>query len=1444
MNKKTSILVVDDVPVILQAYSEILRAEGYEVWEASTGQQGLRVAREKRPDLVLLDVMLPDLNGIEVCRQIKADAALADVFVVLVSGKATDVAHKVDGLGTGADDYLVKPLDGAEFLARVRTILRLRNITAALRASEQRHRQLVEILPEAVTLIDLQGRILAVNAQGVEMMGYANPEELLERTVFDLIRPEDHERVRADITTTLKRGTLRNAEYQFLRKKGETFPAEVSAAVTAVPGGQASGLVLVARDTTERKEAEEALQDQAQFLANSARFLQTLLAAIPAPVFYKDAGGRYLGCNKAFEHYLGFSQEQIIGKTVHDLAPKELAGVYHRADRELLERQGAQTYESSVIYADGTPHQVIFNKATFQDAEGEVGGLIGVILDITERKRAEEQIQLLADAVQSTQDLICITDPENHFTFANRAFLQTYGYTVEEIMGRTPEILYSAKNPSGLTEVIFQQTLCGGWKGEVVNRRKDGTEFPISLDTSPIKNSEGRMLGLVAVARDISERIRSEKRSAAFSHLGYRLSAASTREQAANVILDIGSELFGWDAGYVTLYSPAQDQITALLAVDTVEGERVQFPPAHWPLTPSPMIRRVMKEGAQLLNPTSESLRTLNLVHFGNTNRHAASMMFVPIHARGAVVGILSIQSYTPQAYSQEDLKLLQTLADHCGDTLQRIEMADLLREAEAKYHSIVENATEGIFQTTPDGRLRSANPALAHILGYQTPEKLIAEVTDLEGQVYVRPEKRQEFKRLLETQDSVRAFEFEHYRKDGSIIWVSINAHVVRDQSGAMLYYEGTLQDITKRKSAEEALEMSQLLQEALLDNIPDPAWLKDAEGRFLACNEPLARFLGQPRHAVVGRTHFDLDPQEGTRLTAEDEEVMQARKPGRFEWRRIDPQGRVGWFETIKSPLLGESGGVTGTVGIARDITERKWVENLLRLQRDFGIFLSSTGDLESAARRLLKVVLESEGLDCGTVYLVNSQTNTLELTAHHGLPVGFAKRSARFAADSVRDSLTGTRQAASREQAGSMAGIVLQLNREGLLALEVIPIQHSGQVVAVLIVGSRAHPTIPANTRQAIEALAAQAGGALARIRAEQSSRTNRQLLEKTFDSIRAAVFIIDAAANCVQDCNPSVTRVFGYAREEMIGRSAALLHLDEATLKQFRGHLEAAVNKKEPVSEFELCMRRKDGTSFPTEHSVVPIRSEAGRIVSWVDLVRDNTERKRIEADLRQLSGRIIEAQEAERQRVARELHDSVNQVIASAKMRLRKVEAHVALNPMARELLARCDDLLVQALEENRRIAHDLRPTDLDALGLADACRSFCKQFASRTNLTVKCRITPLARRCPPAVELNLFRIVQETLNNVQKHAHAKAVRLRMAFQKSGLLLKIQDDGRGFDPKAAKPVKGKGRGMGLTNMQERAAILGGTCEVVSVPNEGTTITVRVPCQAHRPPTTDH
>ena len=133
--------------------------------------------------------------------------------------------------------------------------------------------------------------------------------------------------------------------------------------------------------------------------SNQLQFLQILIDAIPAPVFYKDAQGIYTGCNHEFEAFLGKSREQIVGKNVYELSPSDLAQVYHEKDLELMRDRGKQCYESSVVYEDGTTHDVIFNKATYLTPDGDIGGLIGVILDITERKKLESSV------AQSTLEL-------------------------------------------------------------------------------------------------------------------------------------------------------------------------------------------------------------------------------------------------------------------------------------------------------------------------------------------------------------------------------------------------------------------------------------------------------------------------------------------------------------------------------------------------------------------------------------------------------------------------------------------------------------------------------------------------------------------------------------------------------------------------------------------------------------------------------------------------------------------------------------------------------------------------------------------------------------------------------------------------------------------------------------------------------------------------------
>jgi PAS domain-containing protein len=152
------------------------------------------------------------------------------------------------------------------------------------------------------------------------------------------------------------------------------------------------------------------------------------------------------------------------------------------------------------------------------------------------------------------------------------------------------------------------------------------------------------------------------------------------------------------------------------------------------------------------------------------------------------------------------------------------------------------------------------------------------------------------------------------------------------------------------------------------------------------------------------------------------------------------------------------------------------------------------------------------------------------------------------------------------------------VHQLKSEGLKAEEVIPIQHSGRVVAVLVVGSHALGEIPQRSRQALDAFAAQAGGAITRIRTEQLLQANRQLLDKTLNSLHDGVLLLEAKTGIVQECNKAANRIFGYARDEMIGRTPNFLHPAEALLEQLSQHLPVGTHDQGFRGEFELRMKR--------------------------------------------------------------------------------------------------------------------------------------------------------------------------------------------------------------------------------------------------------------------------
>jgi len=302
ITSKCKVLVVDDEPDLLNINSTILRSAGYEVLEASTGNDCLRIATEEHPDLILLDVNLPDISGIDVCRQIKADPELIGTYVILISGMKASSENQVEGLEEGADGYIVRPISKRELLARVHAVMRIKDSETALRESNEKlERQLHqnnlirESVGEGIYGMDMNGNTIFVNAALLRMTGYES-EELIGKNLHNILhqsRPDGSPYRVEDcpISTTLKDGLVRNATNEvFWRKDGTSFPVEYTSAPIR-EGNKTTGVVVVLRDITRRKQTEEALlktkeaaevanRTKTEFIANMSHEIRTPLNAI------------------------------------------------------------------------------------------------------------------------------------------------------------------------------------------------------------------------------------------------------------------------------------------------------------------------------------------------------------------------------------------------------------------------------------------------------------------------------------------------------------------------------------------------------------------------------------------------------------------------------------------------------------------------------------------------------------------------------------------------------------------------------------------------------------------------------------------------------------------------------------------------------------------------------------------------------------------------------------------------------------------------------------------------------------------------------------------------------------------------------------------------------------------------------------------------------------
>lgn len=419
---------------------------------------------------------------------------------------------------------------------------RIDQASRALLENEARTQTLFDQAPFGMALLDTSGTVKECNAAFEKMSGIPRPDILgtiILRPPTDMALAEALRHAQAGTRSIHETGDVPlgkvpgSHRYVFQ-------PIRLGDAVTSI--------LLFVEDISERRNAEmeirrahdeleNRVEERTRELANTNRvlealieereragvelqeklhFIQVLLDAIPNPVFYKDREGRYLGCNQAFAAALGRRPDDIIGKTVFDLAPADLAKKYHEMDEALLLNPGHQVYEHEVVMSDGAAHSIIFNKATLNDAEGRVSGLVGVMVDITGRKQEQEKIAA-AEAMfrglveQSLVGIYIIQDSK--FVYVNPTFASIFGYDgPEEIINRLGPIDLTVEEDQQRAAEYIRQRIVG--EAENVRYSFKGVRRDGSLADIEVQGRASQYNGhpaVIGILLDVTERLRAER---------------------------------------------------------------------------------------------------------------------------------------------------------------------------------------------------------------------------------------------------------------------------------------------------------------------------------------------------------------------------------------------------------------------------------------------------------------------------------------------------------------------------------------------------------------------------------------------------------------------------------------------------------------------------------------------------------------------------------------------------------------------------------------------------------------------------------------------------------------------------------------------------------------------------------------------------------------------
>jgi PAS domain S-box-containing protein len=612
-------------------------------------------------------------------------------------------------------------------------------------------------------------------------------------------------------------------------------------------------------------------------------------------------------------------------------------------------------------------------------------------------------------------------------------------------------------------------------------------------------------------------------------------------------------------------------------------------------------------------------------------------------------------------------------------------------------------------------------------------------------------------------------------------------------------------------REQAATSARLTETLEriKQVTDNISEVTWLRDVQKeRIIFVNPGYEKTWGKTSEELCREPRSWLEsvhPDDRPRV--ELEQLRQERGVYDTEYRIIRPGGEVRWIHDRAFPVRDAAGKVYRLVGIARDITEAKRTESLLHAERDVGTSLSQTSDLDSALGRLLEIAVRIEGVDCGGIYLFDLENGELQMGAHLNLTEEFVKQVNRFSPSEMEAQLVLSGRPAYR----LYSNLTTRESKEGLRALAVVPLVHEGKVLGCINLASHEHDQIPPLTRGTIEAIAKQASGAVARLRAEEALRKSEARLRAVITGAPLVVFTGDRQG--------PLTFLEGQAlRAIQAGRGTSEHH----ALTEVFGNYPGVTENVERVLSGEEFSTTIEIGALVFECWFSPTRDREGRVSGFTGVATNVTERQHLQRQ-------ILEISDREQARIGQDIHDGLCQQLVSLAFDANALERRLSQERHPETPTAgRLASLLDNAITESRQLSRGLFPIRLDAEGLPSALEELARNMEDRFGIVCELHCAEPVLIKDHATATHLYRIAQEAINNAIKHGHARQIDLYLRSDPEHVELKIDDDGSGFNPGEAQ----QSSGMGLHIMNYRARTMGGNLKVSNRSAGGASIACQV------------